>query len=94
MTLRSTSGVGSQKQIGTLALSLPVESWFDIVAIYADDPTGTAPTPSFPGSRDRVVCSLVLAVLPHLAGSRGIDGRAQTGRGLFHDWPLGTPLSP
>jgi hypothetical protein len=38
---------------------------FDIVTIYAEDPTGFVPTSSFPGSRDRIVRSMVLAVLPH-----------------------------
>jgi hypothetical protein len=37
---------------------------FDIVTIYAD-PTGTVPTPSVPGSSDRVVRSMVFAMLPH-----------------------------
>jgi hypothetical protein len=40
---------------------------FDMVTIYAEDPTDTVPTPPFPGSRDRVVRSVVLAVLPHFA---------------------------
>jgi len=65
---------------------------FDIVTIDAEDPTATVPTPSFPGSRDRIVRSMVLAVLPHVTGPGGIDGGARTGRGSFHDWPLGAPL--
>jgi hypothetical protein len=35
---------------------------FDIVTIYAEDPTGTPP---FPRSRDLVVRSMILAVLLH-----------------------------
>ena len=38
---------------------------FDIVTFYAEDATGTVPTTPFPGSRDRIVRSIVLAVLPH-----------------------------
>jgi transposase-like protein len=38
---------------------------FDIVTIYAEAPTSPVPTPPFPGSRDRLVRSMVLAVLPH-----------------------------
>ena len=34
---------------------------FDIVTIDAEDPTATVPTPSFPGSRDRIARSMVLA---------------------------------
>src|SRR5215469_14763950 len=68
------------------------ELWFDIVTIYAEDPTGPVPTPPFPGSRDRLVRSMVLAVLPHFTGPRRIDGRAWTASGSFHHWPLGTPL--
>ena len=41
---------------------------FGIVTLYAEDPTGTVPTPPFPGSRDRVVRSMVLAGLPHPTG--------------------------
>jgi len=37
---------------------------FDIVSIYGENPCGTVPTSSFPGSRDCVVRSMVLAVLP------------------------------
>jgi hypothetical protein len=52
--------------------------WFDIVTIYAEDPAGPVPATPFPGSRDRLVRSMVLAVLPHFTGPRGIDGRAWT----------------
>jgi hypothetical protein len=65
---------------------------FDIVTIYGENPTGTVPTSPFPGSSDHIVRSVVLAILPDSTRPRGIDGRARTGRGSFHHWPLGTPL--
>ena len=60
-TFRSMSGA----HFGSVATRGP---WFDIVTIYAEDPTGPVPTPPFPGSRDRLVRSMVLAVLPHFTG--------------------------
>jgi hypothetical protein len=54
----------------------------DIVISDAEDATGTVPTPPFRGARDRAVREVVFAVLPHVTGPGGIDGRA--GLGVDH----------
>src|SRR5215472_14775346 len=64
----------------------------DIVISDAEDATGTVPTPPFRGARDRVVREVVFAVLPHVTGPGGIDGRARAWRRPFHHWPLGASL--
>src|SRR5262249_1903740 len=49
---------------------------FDMVTIYGEDPTGTVPTPSFPGSRYRIVRSMVVL------RQKGSDGKPCSIRAL------------
>ena len=52
---------------------------FDIVTIYGEDPTGTVPTPSFPGSR-YVLCVRWLSF-----AKKGSDGKPCSIRALANE---------